>query len=126
MALFVGVRQVQLGALSLGNLLLVMGYLAQLYEPMKTLGKKSATLQGHLASVERAFFLLDQTPDLVEKPNARPIHRSTGGIVCQNVSFDYTSDAPREIGRFFKDDHKVIVPLTVREILDEEIAMKLA
>ena len=91
-ALFVGVRQVQLGALSLGNLLLVMGYLAQLYEPMKTLGKKSATLQGHLASVERAFFLLDQTPDLVEKPNARPIHRSTGGIVCQNVSFDYTSE----------------------------------
>jgi len=58
---------------------------------MKTLGKKSATLQGHLASVERAFFLLDQTPDLVERPNARPIHRSTGGIVCQNVSFDYTS-----------------------------------
>ncbi len=48
-ALFVGVRQVQLGVLTLGELLLVMGYLAQLYEPLKTLGKKSATLQGHLA-----------------------------------------------------------------------------
>ena len=90
-ALFVGVRQVQLGALTLGELLLVMGYLAQLYEPLKTLGKKSATLQGHLASVERAFFLLDQTPDLVEKPNARSILRATGGVICQNVSFDYTS-----------------------------------
>ena len=91
-ALFVGVHQVQLGALTLGELLLVMGYLAQLYEPLKTLGKKSATLQGHLASVERAFFLLDQTPDLVEKPNARSILRSTGGIICQNVSFTYTSE----------------------------------
>jgi len=91
-ALFVGVRQVQLGALTLGELLLVMGYLAQLYEPLKTLGKKSATLQGHLASVERAFFLLDQTPDLVEKPNGRSILRATGGIICQNVSFAYTPE----------------------------------
>jgi len=91
-ALFVGVRQVQLGALTLGELLLVMGYLAQLYEPMKTLGKKSASLQGHLASVERAFYLLDQTPDVIEKPNARSIVRATGGIICQNVSFDYPSE----------------------------------
>ncbi len=41
-------------------------------------------------------------------------------------SFDYTSDAMREIGRFFKEEHRVIVPLTVQEILNEEIAHKLA
>jgi len=35
-------------------------------------------------------------------------------------------DAPREIDRFFKADHAVIIPLTVREILDERIARKLA
>ena len=42
------------------------------------------------------------------------------------VSFDYTDDALREIDRFFKADHAVIIPLTVREILDEQIARKLA
>src|SRR4029450_6350926 len=42
------------------------------------------------------------------------------------VSFDYTSDAKTEVGSFFKRTGKVIVPLTVREILEEEIAMKLA
>jgi hypothetical protein len=42
------------------------------------------------------------------------------------VAFDYTEDALREIDRFFKDDHAVIVPLTVQEILDEQIARKLA
>jgi len=41
------------------------------------------------------------------------------------ISFDYTSDALSEIQRFFKQTGRVIVPLTVREILDEEIAMKL-
>jgi len=41
------------------------------------------------------------------------------------ISFDYTSEALSEIQRFFKQTGRVIVPLTVREILDEEIAMKL-
>jgi len=42
------------------------------------------------------------------------------------VSFDYTEDALQEIDRFFKADHAIIIPLTVKEILDEHIAMKLA
>jgi site-specific DNA-methyltransferase (adenine-specific) len=42
------------------------------------------------------------------------------------VSFDYTGDALREIDRFFREEQRIIIPLTVREILDEEIARKLA
>jgi DNA modification methylase len=42
------------------------------------------------------------------------------------VSFDYSSDALKEIDRFFRQSGKVIVPLTVREILDEQLAAKLA
>jgi hypothetical protein len=42
------------------------------------------------------------------------------------ISFAYTADALAEISAFFKRSHKVIVPLTVREILDEQIAYKLA
>ena len=41
------------------------------------------------------------------------------------VAFDYTSDALHEIDAFFRKQKKVIVALTVREILDEEIAKKL-
>jgi hypothetical protein len=42
------------------------------------------------------------------------------------VAFGFTSDATAEVGAFFRNTGKVIVPLTVREILDEELAMKLA
>ena len=42
------------------------------------------------------------------------------------VSFDYSSDALREIDRFFRKECRIIVSLTVRDILDEEIARKLA
>ena len=41
------------------------------------------------------------------------------------VAFDYTQDAMHEIDGFFRKHKKVIVALTVREILDEEIAKKL-
>ena len=42
------------------------------------------------------------------------------------VAFDYTSDALREIDAFFRKTGKAIIALTVREILDEELAKKLA
>ena len=42
------------------------------------------------------------------------------------VSFDFSGDAMSEIGAFFKRTGKSIIPLTVREILDEQIAYKLA
>jgi hypothetical protein len=41
------------------------------------------------------------------------------------VSFDFSSDAIREIGRFFTE-HRTIISVTVRDILDEQIAHKLA
>jgi len=42
------------------------------------------------------------------------------------VGFDFSRDALAEVGAFFKREHVVIIPLTVREILDEQIAQKLA
>ena len=42
------------------------------------------------------------------------------------VSFEFSSDAMREVDAFFRREHRIIVPLTVREILDESIARKLA
>jgi hypothetical protein len=42
------------------------------------------------------------------------------------VAFDYSSDALTEIGAFFRKTGKVVIALTVKEILEEEIAKKLA
>ena len=42
------------------------------------------------------------------------------------VAFDYTQTVLDEIGRFFKQTGKAIVALTVKEILEEQIAGKLA
>ena len=87
--IFIGVRNVQAGTLTLGDLLLVMGYLSQLYRPLQSISKKVGDLQGSLASAERTFALLDQTPEVIEKPNAIPLSRASGALSFQNVSFAY-------------------------------------
>lgn len=92
--LLFGVRHVQAGTLTLGELLLVMGYLSQLYSPLKTMSRKMASLQSHLASAERAFALLDEAPDVPERPNARPIGRASGSVELHNVSFGYEEGHP--------------------------------
>ncbi len=92
--LYLGVRHVQLGLLTLGSLLLIMGYLAQLYTPLKTMSRKAASLQSHLAGAERAFAVLDEAPDVPERPKARPLVRAAGAIVFRSVSFTYGQDQP--------------------------------
>jgi ATP-binding cassette subfamily B protein len=87
--LFIGVTHVQSGSLTLGELLLVLGYLAQLYDPLKTISRKAGGLQGHLASAERAFALLDQEPDVADRPGARPVPRAAGAVALRNVTFGY-------------------------------------
>ena len=76
--LLVGLGHVRSGVLSLGQLYMVWSYLKQLYEPLKTISSKTAGLQSYLASAERAFGLLDEQPDVSERPHARPVTRAAG------------------------------------------------
>jgi ATP-binding cassette subfamily B protein len=92
--LYVGVRHVEARIITLGSLLVVMGYLTQLYDPLRTVSRKIATLQLRLASAERAFSLLDETPEVIEKPKARPLERARGHISFRGVNFAYDSERP--------------------------------
>jgi ATP-binding cassette subfamily B protein len=93
-ALWVAVGHVRAGRLTLGNLLLVMAYVRQLYEPLRTIGKKSSSLQGYLTSAERAFAVLDHTSDVVERPGSRPLASASGTIRFCNVGFAYEEGQP--------------------------------
>jgi len=92
LVLYIGARQVQAGAITVGDLILVMSYMSQLYSPVKTLSKGAGKLQKYLASAERAFSLLDEEPDVRERPNARPLSRAAGDVRFERVSFAYDGD----------------------------------
>ena len=87
--LFIGVRHVQAGVLTLGELLMVMAYLTQLYKPLETISKKVTEMQASLASAERAFALLDELPEVASSANPRPLGRARGSVEFEHVCFSY-------------------------------------
>jgi ATP-binding cassette, subfamily B, bacterial len=94
LVLYIGARRVLAGGLTLGELLVVMTYLTQLYEPLRTIARKTGDLQSSVASAERVFAVLDQAPDLVDRPGARPLRRAVGAVELRKVSFGYDDDRP--------------------------------
>jgi len=92
--LYVGVLHVQRGQLSLGDLVLVLAYIAQLYQPLQAVSKKLSDIQGSLTSIERAFAVLDQAPDVAERSHARHVARARGDIEFDNVAFSYPGSFP--------------------------------
>ena len=88
-SLYVGVRHVQGGALTVGSLLVVMAYIAQIYQPLQLLSTKITDIQAWLASLERTFRLLDEEPEIAEAPAALPLVRAQGDFEFRDVSFCY-------------------------------------
>jgi ATP-binding cassette subfamily B protein len=87
--LFIGVLNVQSGGLTVGELLMIITYLGQLYSPVKTISNQVKNMQSGLASLQRAFELLDEIPEVVEKQAARPLKRAVGAVEFRKVNFAY-------------------------------------
>jgi ATP-binding cassette subfamily B protein len=92
--LYIGIRQVQAGALSLGALLVVISYLSRLYDPLKTVTRKVSAIQRALASAQRSFEILDEVPEITDRRNALPLQRARGEIWFESVSFSYDGKHP--------------------------------
>ena len=63
-----------------------------MYGPLKTLSRKVASIQGHLASLDRAFALLDEATEVPERAGARALARAIGSVTFQDVTFGYTPE----------------------------------
>jgi ATP-binding cassette subfamily B protein len=92
--LYIGVSAIRSGAMTIGDLLIVMTYIGLLYAPLKLIGRRIAGMQSALVSAERAFALIDECPDVPEKPDAAPLERARGDLEFRNVSFGYDPAAP--------------------------------
>jgi ATP-binding cassette, subfamily B, bacterial len=88
-ALYIGVQHVRAGVLSVGSLLVIMAYIAQVYQPLQLLSTKLTDVQVWFASLERAFMLLDQTPEIAESAHALPLRRAAGTFEFRDVCFEY-------------------------------------
>ena len=115
-----GAREVLAAKLSLGQLLVFIAYLAQMFEPLSQLSQLSATLSSAGVSIRRVFEILD-TPDEIKDradalavrkagpvevvaasrrrvkppdPAARSPIEARGNFIYENVAFNYSDSKP--------------------------------
>ena len=62
------------------------------YEPMKRLAGLNASMQQGLAGAERLYQLLDQQPDIADKPDALDLGKVSGAVPFDDVTFAYSGE----------------------------------
>src|SRR4029079_16643125 len=92
--LIYGILEVINGDVSLGDLMLVVAYVAMLFKPLETLSNKFVEVTRSLASAERIFSLLDRSPEVPEKPDALALERARGAVEFQHVKFSFDTNRP--------------------------------
>ena len=92
--LYFGALYVHEGKITLGELILIMAYLAQFFSPLRTITKQFTNLQSAFVGLERVYSLIDKERDVEESPNARKTNKIEGSIKFENVSFEYSKGTP--------------------------------
>ncbi len=94
-----GVSQVLVGQFTIGELLIFMAYLRDIYRPLRHFSKITANLQKAAASGERLATVLDADIGIEDAPDAAPLVRAQGEIAFQGVSFAYPGAPDKTILR---------------------------
>jgi len=79
---------------SLGMIFAFIGYVQQLNQPIAQIAIMWTNVQSGIAGGERIFDLLDDAPDIVDKPNAQPMPPIEGRVEFDDVWAEYVSGEP--------------------------------
>jgi ATP-binding cassette, subfamily B, bacterial len=87
--MYFGATYVHSGAMTLGELTLVIAYIGQIFGPLQSISKNITEIQSSLTSVDRVFSVLDEEKEVEDNPHASHLSRIKGGFEFKDVSFSY-------------------------------------
>jgi ATP-binding cassette subfamily B protein len=94
LVLYAGAHAVLSGRLTLGQLIVFVSYLAQLYAPINQITQSWGLIAGARAGARRVFEVLDTEADLADGTLSFPPQGARGEVAWHGVAFCYRSDAP--------------------------------
>lgn len=80
--------------LTLGDFVLLNTFLMQIYRPLNFIGFVYREIRQGLTDIEEMFKLLDQAPEVQDKPGAKPLEITGPVIRFDDVKFHYDADRP--------------------------------
>jgi len=92
--LIYGGNQVLDGDVTIGVLASFVFYLAAFFDPIQSLSQLYTTYQAGMAALDKIFELLDERPEIEDRPGALELGRLRGEIEFDDVSFSYGGDTP--------------------------------
>src|SRR5438105_5101437 len=92
--IYAGARAVLSGSLSLGQLVVFIAYLAQLYEPINKITQSWGLIAGARVGAARVFEVLETEADLKSGTREFPPEGAKGDIAWQGVTFRYRPETP--------------------------------
>ncbi|MEO1245931.1 MAG: ATP-binding cassette domain-containing protein [Pseudomonadota bacterium] len=91
-SLYVAVKEVQQGRMSLGDFVLVNAYMLQIFRPMEMLGFAFRDIAQGLAFIEKMIDVFREDPEQAAAKDGKEFLISSGELVFENVSFAYDDD----------------------------------
>ncbi len=89
-----GGNQVVDGAVSIGVLVTFVFYLQSFFDPIQSLSQLYTTYQAGMAALDKIFELLDEEPEITDRPGALELPRLRGEIEFDDVTFSYGDSEP--------------------------------
>lgn len=80
--------------LTLGELTLFSTYAGKIYQPLRHLVSIPRWFHQAMVSSERVFEIMDQSPDVQDRPDPIPLQNMQGEIELKNVTFGYIKHEP--------------------------------
>lgn len=80
------------GRFSTGDVVLVNTLLAQLFRPLDMLGMVYRTIRQGLIDMNAMFDLAETPAEIVDRPDAKPLHVTSGHVRFEDVRFGYDPD----------------------------------
>jgi ATP-binding cassette subfamily B protein/subfamily B ATP-binding cassette protein MsbA len=91
---FAGAQAVISGTLSIGQLIVFISYLAQLYGPINQITQSWGLIAGARVGARKIFEILDTEPDLKDGTRNFPPSGARGEVAWSEVYFRYRADTP--------------------------------